>query len=143
MQEEVIQSYYNATHGHGYTWGRIPLNSCDFTEQSYSFDDVIDDFNLKYFDTNATKDRQNIIPFIWAARNITSDPPPIQLQQTDRQTDRQTPIRIQQISEMDIRHTVQTLSLCLTLRLLLILCKRHDTTRPVYLCVCVLIGIIL
>ena len=38
--------------------GRVPLNSCDFSVESYTFDEVNDDFDLKHFDMNVTHDAQ-------------------------------------------------------------------------------------
>ena len=72
LQQEVIHAYYNATTGHGYTWGRVPIGSCDFTDASYNFDNVTDDFTLASFDTAATKDSQTIIPMIKAAQAASS-----------------------------------------------------------------------
>lgn len=42
--------------GLGYSLGRVPINSCDFSVSSYSFDDVLDDFDLESFDTKVTHD---------------------------------------------------------------------------------------
>jgi len=44
--------------GIGHSIGRVPLNSCDFSTKSYSFDDINGDFDLKHFDTNVTHDAQ-------------------------------------------------------------------------------------
>lgn len=41
-----------------YFAGRVPINSCDFSIESYTFDEVNDDFDLKHFDTNVTHDAQ-------------------------------------------------------------------------------------
>ena len=43
---------------------RIPINSCDFSLDSYNFDDVTNDYDLKYFDMKVTHDQKYIIPFI-------------------------------------------------------------------------------
>jgi len=48
LQNEVIESYFGRT-GHGYTVCRTPLNSCDFSVSSYSFDDTRDDYLLNNF----------------------------------------------------------------------------------------------
>lgn len=42
--------------GLGYTMGRTHINSCDFSVNSYSFDDVEDDFELQHFDTKVEHD---------------------------------------------------------------------------------------
>jgi hypothetical protein len=70
LQAEVITAYYNASVGNAYRWGRVPINSCDFTEFSYNFDNVTDDFTLAHFDTNATQDSTTIIPLIKAAQAV-------------------------------------------------------------------------
>ena len=44
--------------GLGYSLGRVHINSCDFSIQSYSFDDTEDDFKLKDFDMDVTHDAQ-------------------------------------------------------------------------------------
>ena len=54
------------------TWGRVPINSCDFTDHSYNFDNVTDDFSLTHFDTAATEDSQTIIPLIKKAQAASS-----------------------------------------------------------------------
>jgi len=40
----------------GYSVGRVHINSCDFSVESYSFDDVDADFHLDHFDINVTHD---------------------------------------------------------------------------------------
>jgi len=44
--------------GIGHSIGRVPINSCDFSTKSYSFDEINGDFDLKHFDTNVTHDAQ-------------------------------------------------------------------------------------
>jgi len=44
--------------GLGYSLGRVHINSCDFSVESYNFDDVDGDFELKHFDVNVTHDAQ-------------------------------------------------------------------------------------
>lgn len=53
----LMELLYGKT-GIGYSVGRVPLNSCDFSIESYSFDEVNDDFSLKHFDMNVTHDAQ-------------------------------------------------------------------------------------
>mmetsp|Transcript_38158 Transcript_38158/g.85474 ORF Transcript_38158/g.85474 Transcript_38158/m.85474 type:complete len:488 (+) Transcript_38158:41-1504(+) len=66
-QEEVLELYFGRT-GHQYTVGRVPINSCDFSPQSYSFDDAADDFEMAQFDKEVTHDRDNgMIDFVRAA----------------------------------------------------------------------------
>jgi len=42
--------------GLGYSLGRVHMNSCDFSVESYNFDDVDGDFNLTNFDTKVEHD---------------------------------------------------------------------------------------
>jgi len=70
-QDAVVQLLFNATIGLGYTLGRIPIHSCDFSIASYTFDDVEDDFTLEYFDRTVQHDVDNgMIPFLQAARRV-------------------------------------------------------------------------
>uniref|UniRef100_A0A914E1J5 Glucosylceramidase n=1 Tax=Acrobeloides nanus TaxID=290746 RepID=A0A914E1J5_9BILA len=47
-QQNLIRSYYGPE-GIGYTLGRTPMASCDFSAREYSYDDVDGDFNLTNF----------------------------------------------------------------------------------------------
>ena len=55
---QVIRLYFAGPDdgGHGYTLGRVPINSCDFSPGSYSFDDVSGDTELEHFDTSVQHD---------------------------------------------------------------------------------------
>jgi len=57
-QEEVIRLYFASPEegGHGYTLGRVPMNSCDFSPASYTFDDVEGDVELEHFDHSVKHD---------------------------------------------------------------------------------------
>ena len=75
-QEAVIHAYFASPKdgGLGYTVGRVPINSCDFgpgnATRTYSFDNVTDDTELKYFDDNVSHDVEiGIIPMIQAAQD--------------------------------------------------------------------------
>lgn len=74
-QAKVIHAYFAppSEGGHGYTVGRVPINSCDFgpggPERTYSFDNVTGDTDLKYFDDSVAHDVDiGIIPFIKQAK---------------------------------------------------------------------------
>lgn len=67
QQEQVIADYFSEE-GLGYTVGRVHINSCDFSEDHYSFDDTQDDFALADFDSAATHDTDALIPFISLAQ---------------------------------------------------------------------------
>ncbi|KAG2502896.1 hypothetical protein JM18_009725 [Phytophthora kernoviae] len=63
-QEEVLTLYFDQQKGSAYNFGRVPMGSCDFSEDSYSFDDVLNDTQLLHFDTSVKHDQQVLIPFI-------------------------------------------------------------------------------
>ena len=66
-KEEVLEAYWGVD-GIGYTMGRIPINSCDFSVASYNFDDVDGDWELKFFDETLAHDWENgMISLIRAA----------------------------------------------------------------------------
>ena len=48
LQEKVFDAYFSKS-GIGYTVGRVPMASCDFSTHIYSYDDVDGDFELKNF----------------------------------------------------------------------------------------------
>lgn len=56
-KERLMELFFGKT-GLGYSMGRVPLNSCDFSVKSYSFDEVDGDFDLEHFDTKVTHDAQ-------------------------------------------------------------------------------------
>lgn len=69
---EVIRLYFSGPSegGHGYTLGRVPINSCDFSPASYNFDNVTDDIELAKFDMHVQHDVDSgIIGMIQAAQD--------------------------------------------------------------------------
>ena len=65
-QEKLINSYFTPL-GIGYTMGRVPIASCDFSKRVYSYDDQYEnDTDLKYFSL-AQEDELYKIPVIQAA----------------------------------------------------------------------------
>lgn len=72
LQQQLIHAYFNRTSGHGYNIGRVPINSCDYSQFTYSYDDTRDDYELKHFDYAAKVDSTSIIPFIQAAMKVTN-----------------------------------------------------------------------
>ena len=73
LQSELIAAYFHPTDGLGYNIGRVPINSCDYSQFTYSYDDTPDDFSLQHFDRNATVDGASIIPLIQAAQKLTGN----------------------------------------------------------------------
>ena len=53
-QAKVLKLYFAPPEegGHGYTMGRVPIGSCDFSPESYSFDDHWEDVKLEHFDSS-------------------------------------------------------------------------------------------
>lgn len=66
QQEQLLNMYFDAEKGIGYNFCRATINSTDFAAESYSYDDVEGDFELKHFDIS--HDKKDIIPFILAAK---------------------------------------------------------------------------
>eukprot|EP00965_Chrysotila_dentata_P228954 6196896-Pleurochrysis_carterae.AAC.3 len=74
-QEEVIRRYFASPEegGLGYTLGRVPINSCDFSPASYNFDNVTGDMDLKNFDMSVKHDVEvGMVPMIKAAQDMIS-----------------------------------------------------------------------
>ncbi|KAF4673928.1 hypothetical protein FOL47_009959, partial [Perkinsus chesapeaki] len=71
-KKKLIELYFGES-GIGYTMGRIPINSCDFSPYSYNFDNISDDFNLDHFDDSLKGDVDNgMIDMIHDALATTS-----------------------------------------------------------------------
>ena len=51
----MLDAYFGPN-GIEYSVGRIPMGSCDFSVESYSFDDVPGDYNLTHFDDGVERD---------------------------------------------------------------------------------------
>lgn len=66
VQKRMLSLYFGRD-GIGLTMGRIHINSCDFSLESYSFDDVPQDYDLQHFDDEVVHDTKEIIPLILAA----------------------------------------------------------------------------
>lgn len=62
QKKEVADKYFDAKKGLGYTFCRATINSCDFSADFYSYDDVDGDFALEHFDI--AHDKEAIIPMI-------------------------------------------------------------------------------
>ncbi|VEU38487.1 unnamed protein product [Pseudo-nitzschia multistriata] len=56
-KRQLMELLFGET-GIGYSIGRVHMNSCDFSVESYSFDEVDGDFELVHFDTNVTHDAE-------------------------------------------------------------------------------------
>lgn len=63
LQEEFLELYFGQD-GLGFSLGRVHINSCDFSEASYNFDEEWNDYNLSFFDEGVVHDTEALIPFI-------------------------------------------------------------------------------
>jgi glucosylceramidase len=70
-QDELLTAYFSPdpTRGNGYTMGRVNINSCDFSTETYSYDDVAGDLSLSHF--SIAHDQTYKMPFIKAAMATT------------------------------------------------------------------------
>lgn len=73
IQEKFMDLYFGPN-GINYNMGRIHINSCDFSISTYSFDDVPNDYDLLFFDTEVTHDQAQILPFIRKAMSTSRFP---------------------------------------------------------------------
>ncbi|XP_070542233.1 lysosomal acid glucosylceramidase-like [Ptychodera flava] len=69
VQDKILQSYF-AKDGIEYTFGRIPMASCDFSTHPYSYDDVPGDLALQHF-ALAKEDLMYKVPLIQRAMNMS------------------------------------------------------------------------
>lgn len=72
LRKELLERYFGPS-GIGYTTGRVPINSCDFSQSSYSFDDIDGDSELRHFDAGVKHDAETIIPLIKAAQRSLAE----------------------------------------------------------------------
>jgi glucosylceramidase len=66
-RDEVLNAYFSPNGSH-YSLTRTHINSCDFSLQNYSYDEVRDDFKLEHFDIEP--DLEYLIPLIKDAQRI-------------------------------------------------------------------------
>lgn len=71
QKKELLNGYFDAEKGLGYNLCRLTINSCDFSEDFYSYDDTPEDFALKDFDIS--HDKKDIIPMVLKAREKSPD----------------------------------------------------------------------
>lgn len=71
MRRKVLELYFDPEKGIGYNFCRSTINSCDFSEKPYSYDEVEDDFALAHFDI--AHDREAVLPMIKEALDIAEE----------------------------------------------------------------------
>ena len=72
QREEVLRAYFDRDTGHGYTFCRVHMNSCDFALGNYAHAEVPGDVTLEHF--NIARDREALLPFITAAQRVAREP---------------------------------------------------------------------
>lgn len=68
-QDNLLKSYFHPS-GIEYTFGRVPIASCDFSTRVYSYDDKVGDFSMKHFKL-VDEDFKYKIPLIKRAQEIS------------------------------------------------------------------------
>jgi glucosylceramidase len=71
-QEQLLRDYFHPTQGHGYTLGRVHINSCDFALGNYAHAEQPGDHALASF--SIERDRVALLPFIQAAQRMAGRP---------------------------------------------------------------------
>lgn len=69
-REKVLKMYFDADEGIGYNFGRIHINSCDFSLENYTYVEEGDE-ELKTFDIS--RDKKSVIPMIKDAMKYSGD----------------------------------------------------------------------
>ena len=72
LQQDIIEAYYGKN-GIGYSIGRLPIHSCDFSVDVYTFDDIVGDKSLSQFDTEVKYDQSLSLPLIHDALTAKPD----------------------------------------------------------------------
>ena len=71
LKKQVLELYFDSEKGIGYNLCRSTINSCDFSEDFYTYDDVDGDFELEHFDIS--HDKETILPAIREAKKISEE----------------------------------------------------------------------
>ena len=69
MRDTLLRQYWSPD-GLGYTIGRVPIASCDFSTREYSYDDVDGDMDMEHFQL-VDEDMQYKIPLIKQAQQYS------------------------------------------------------------------------
>ena len=71
QKREFLAASFDPVNGNGYTLCRTTIGSCDYSPESYSYDPVEGDKELKYF--TIEHDEKDRIPFIKAAQKLAGN----------------------------------------------------------------------
>jgi glucosylceramidase len=72
QREAMLRDCFDPERGHGYTLGRVHINSCDFALGNYAHVQTPGDTELHSF--SIERDRQALLPFIQAAQRVAGRP---------------------------------------------------------------------
>ena len=71
-REQFLVDCFDPVRGHGYTLGRVHMNSCDFALGNYAHVERPGDFELEGF--SIERDRRSLLPFIREALRVAGRP---------------------------------------------------------------------
>ena len=71
-RNQLLNQYFSTDAGHGYSFCRVHMNSCDFSLGNYAHADTAGDITLEHFSID--RDRQALLPFIKAALAVARGP---------------------------------------------------------------------
>lgn len=71
-RQDLIHDYFDVQNGHGYSFCRVHMNSCDFSLGNYAHVEQSGDVELESFSID--RDQHALIPFIQAAQKAASQP---------------------------------------------------------------------
>lgn len=72
LQQKVIEMYFGDS-GLGYSAGRVPINSCDFSSEGYHLDEVSGNAKPTHLDRKLIDAQESMLSFISAAKNKTKE----------------------------------------------------------------------
>lgn len=72
QQQQLLCDYFCPSEGHGYTFCRVHMNSCDFALGNYAHVEQADDWALQSF--SIARDQQALLPMIRAALAVAARP---------------------------------------------------------------------
>ncbi len=70
-QVAILKAYFDPVEGNSYTLCRTHINSCDFSQSNYAYDEIDGDVDLVNF--SIERDRQALIPFIRSAMQTAGE----------------------------------------------------------------------
>ena len=72
QRDAVLKAYFDPVEGHGYSFCRVHMNSCDFSLGNYAHAATPGDLALSNF--SIERDEQALLPFILAAQRVAGTP---------------------------------------------------------------------